>query len=104
MSSAGASSFLMNSTTCLPPHLRHRHIEYLHVRQHVDDVLRGVGLSPRTAGRAPVPWPLSNSTCGAWPPDIEHLINVLQLVNHNGKRPKGICNCAMTGMSTTCTV
>ena len=34
--------------------------------------------------------------------DIEHLINVLQLGNHNGKQSKGICNCAMTGMSTTC--
>ena len=34
--------------------------------------------------------------------DIEHLINVLQLGNLNGKYTKRSCNCAMTGMSTTC--
>ena len=34
--------------------------------------------------------------------DIEHLINELQLGNLNGKYTKRSCNCAMTGMSTTC--
>ena len=34
--------------------------------------------------------------------DIEHLINELQLGNLNGKDTKRSCNCAMTGMSTTC--
>ena len=33
--------------------------------------------------------------------NVDHLINVLQMENHYGKRTKGICICATTGMTTT---
>ena len=74
---ASTSKFCMNSTTCSPPHLRHRSIENLNRHKGLDNLLRGVPLDPRL-------WPHLNKRCR---PGGKHIPLVEQVKVHRACRP-----------------